>query len=694
MRNLLGRLLDRSPQSLAGIARFWDVEPRGPDLRHDVSLLYRTLTDPWNFALAWEGLSPVEQNVLRIFADGVARDNDTLARECGLNPDDLLPALRKLYKAGYLYHNAPSDDDSQLAVELFMPPELASMIALVNREQSAGDLTGEPVPVLLDRLDEARLIELARELGYSFIPAVSQRAELAGYIETRLTDPDYVTSAVGALDPLSARLWPWLISHLLPPGTVDAQASLQISPTELRSAIHALARRGLIWRGYGSAGGERRLQLVVPDAIRHPRRPVPPPPPELEVVDATQVDTSEWLHPYAAAWDLLTLLRERKTTSAMYLDQDGVRRATGERLGSARLWQGISGTPPSGYLAFLGYLAAGLGLVADHNTMVPIDERLSPWTRLSFDEQTHRMINLWRNAAEWFEGSSLESFQAWGADWPALRRSLLSALTELEGDRWYTVDSVVKRFAVSHPTALGAHVTVAAVNEQFEQTAKSRQQGVVRRAAEITLTTAGAWLGLVELAGFPKEARLIRITRLGSLIANGSKPDEERTAREGAPISVQPNFEILLLSPSPRRIWALSAFADLVHLDRVSIYRLSEQSVVRSLDAGVSVRNVVRFLEQQGGGPLPQNIAYALSDWERRHRMVGIRESVLLDLDGEPIPGEIERILRENGIAAERLPGDRLLIQVSETANVTTFVERIARMLREAGHIPRLRRNR
>lgn len=691
MRNLLGRLLDRSPQSLAGIARFWEIEPRGPDLHHDVSLLYRTLTDPWNFALAWETLPTAEQAVLRTFADGIARDSDKLSREVIVDQDDLLPAIRKLYKAGYVYHNISSADESHMAVELFMPPELASMTAHVILEQEAGDPRDEPVPVLLERLDEALLIEMARDLGYSFIPAVSQRAELAGYIETRLTDPDYIESAIKALDPPAARLWHWLIQRMLPAGPGDAGIALGFSSIDLRSAIQTLARSGLVWRSYGLAGEDWGLRLVVPAAIRNPRRPEPVSLPDLVEVDAHRVVSGHWIHPSAAAWDLLTLLRQRVVRSSGSLSRDAGHGAPVSRRAGPDLWRGITGTLPNGYLAFLEYIAAGLGLVTDRDALVPVVERLTPWTRLSFEEQTRQMIDLWRNAAEWFEGASTESLYAWGADWRGMRRNLLSSLTELGDDRWYTLDSVARRFAASHPTALGTHVTVAAASTQFEPPAASRQQGVVRRAAELTLTTAGAWLGLVELAGSPKEPRLIRLTPLGSLIASDIQVVSEESDREAPPFAVQPNFEILLLTPSPRRVWTLSAFADLVHLDRVSIYRLSEQSILRSLDAGVSVRNVIRFLERQSGNPLPQNVAYTMNEWERRHRMVGIRKSVLLDLDGEPVPGDIERLLREGGIAAERLPGDRLLVPLSQAEDVADYVERIARILREAGHIPRRR---
>jgi DNA-binding transcriptional ArsR family regulator len=567
------------------------------------------------------------------------------------------------------------------------------MIAQVKWEQEAGDPSMEPVLVLLQRMDEAGLIELARELGYSFIPAVSQRAELVSYIETRLTDPGYIELAVRTLDPQAMQLWRWLTQHLLPARPDDVRAALGFSSTDLRTAVHAMARRGLLWRGYGNTDGDKGLRLVIPDVIRFPTRPEPSPPPDLVEIDASQVATSDWIHPDALAWDLLTLLRERMNRSVARLGNDAGQGAASSRRTNPRYWRGLSGPPPTGYLAFLGYLAAGLGLVMDRDTPAPVGERLTHWTRLSFEEQTHRMIDLWRNAAEWFEGATLESFHAWGADWPGLRRALLSSLAELGEDRWFTLDSFARRFAASHPAALGAHVTVAVVHEPVDVPATSRQQGAVRRATEITVMTACAWLGLVELVGVPKGPLLMRVTRLGSLIAAGTQAEAEEPAREAPPLSMHPNFDILLLTPSSRRVWALSAFADLSHLDRVSIYRLTEQSVLRSLEAGVSVRNVVRFLEHQNGSPLPQNVAYALHEWEQRHRIVGIRASLLLDVDGEPAAGEIERILREHSISAERLPGDRLLVSLPQGGDVAAFVERIARILREAGHIPRILRN-
>jgi hypothetical protein len=201
------------------------------------------------------------------------------------------------------------------------------------------------------------------------------------------------------------------------------------------------------------------------------------------------------------------------------------------------------------------------------------------------------------------------------------------------------------------------------------------------------------WLGLVELASGQGATRLIRLTPLGYAIVTGSQAATEEAARDAPPLAVQPNFEILLLTPTPRRVWALSAFADLVHLDRVSIHRLSEESVLRALTVGASVGNVVRFLEQQSGDPLPQNVGYALSEWEERHRVIGVRESVVLDLGGDPVPGDLERLLRERGFAVARLPGDRLLVSIPQGEAATDAVERIERLLREAGHIPRRQRD-
>lgn len=688
MRNLLGRLLDRSPESLAGIARFWEIEPRGSDLHHDVSLLYRTLTDPWNFALAWEGLSPIEREILLTFADGVARDSETPIPEFNRDRDELLPAIRKLYRAGYLYHNASPDDESKEPVELFMPPELASVIASLLREQEAGDPSNHPISDLLARLDEPRLIELARDLGYIVIPSVSQRPELIGYIQIRLTDPDHIDASVKSLDPQTARLWHWLLQHPLPVRPDEAQSALGLSAVDLRTSIQALARRGLIWRGYGRIDGGRCLRLVIPEAIRRPRHPEPVPPPDLIPIDASRVDASDWIHPDAVAWDLLTLLRDRVNRNSTQLAGNAGWGAQLSRRGDVRFWRGVDEALPTGYLAFIGYIAVGLGLVADGNSLIPVAERVKSWTRLSFEEQFRQMVDLWRNAAEWFEGVSRESLHAWGADWPGMRRNLLSALSELEDGCWYTVESFVRRFAASYPSALGTHVTVAGTNEQSSEPVRSRQEAGVRQAAEITLTTACAWLGLVELAGIPKGPGVIRLTPLGASIVTGSQPQVE-AVRESPPLVVQPNFEILLLTPTPRRVWALSAFADPVHLDRVSIYRLSEQSVHRALAGGANVRNVTRFLEHQSGEPLPQNVAYALHEWADRHRIIGLRQSVMLTLEGDPNPGDVEKLLRDRGIALERLPGERLLLTVSQGDNAADFTERIERILREAGHIPR-----
>src|SRR5690606_18124863 len=131
------------------------------------------------------------------------------------------------------------------------------------------------------------------------------------------------------------------------------------------------------------------------------------------------------------------------------------------------------------------------------------------------------------------------------------------------------------------PNALGAHFTAAASYEAGEESPEARRRAVVRLAAAVTLTTAGAWLGLVEVARAQRRGTVLRVRPdLGWLVDESLDPPEE-PALGGQTLVVQPNFEVLLLRPAPRHVWALSAFTALERLDRVTIYRLTRESVDR-----------------------------------------------------------------------------------------------------------------
>lgn len=688
MRNLLGRLHDRAPHDLELIARWWEVDPGRRDRYAIAGLLYRTMTDPWAYALAWEQLSPFEQTLLELLtADESLRTVAQLTELLGAPLETVRGIVNRLFRIGFIY---VEQDESELPEErdvqdpyYFLPRELSQLTARLKVERDEGIPVALSVEELLDRHNDGALADIAEHMGRQIIPAVAIRRDLIAQISPRLSDPDHIRDTVRSLNPTVARVWRWLLDHDKPGAPAELREGLGLSNAELRLAAQTLARRGLIWRGYEEDG---TLRLVIPDVLRHPRKPTPPSSPRIERVTADLVEPIDWIYPYAAVWDLLTVVRSVDVGWLVRRRGELDGRATALRRLARVLWHGGDEVPPNGYMTFLDFLARALGLFDQDGRRVATT-RMNEWSRQSFPRLLSDMVGIWLQATTWAEVAERDALQVWGGDWPGFRLRLRERLGEIPAGDWITIDSFSKKFAVDNPVALGAHFTAALSHESMPESSDERRQAVLQTAAETTMITAGAWLGVVDLSSSRRRA-VVSLTDAGAWLCNRRDDPPEEVELGAHPLTVQPNFEILLFRPSPRRVWALSAFADVDHLDHVSTYQLTRASVERGLSAGLSATQIIGFLEQQGEEPLPQNVSHEIESWARNFRRVLVREGVLLDIDDTDAAATIRETLRSAGFRFETLPRDRLLITGREGSDDEDLAETIEEQLRELGQTP------
>jgi hypothetical protein len=685
MRNLLGRLHDRTPYQLELIARWWEIDLRGRDRFTIAGHLYRTMSDAWSFALAWERLTGAERTMLQRLA---VQDEALTIAEIGRVDQSLaadLPAMvDHLLRIGFIHLDQDEGEgEPGQPPRYFLPRELAQLTTKLVAEQQAPLPQSSEIDELLDRLNDGALADIAEHMGRPVIPAVAVRSDLLAQVGPHLADPDHLRDRIRGLNPSLARLWRFLIEHPDPQSPEAARTALGQSHAEQRLAVLGLAQRGLLWRAYGDDG---QLVLLVPDLLRHPRKSPEPPPPELEFVDLGDVDAPAWTYPYSAAWDLLTLLRAR--ASGLLGRRPGVldiRPSALQRL-APRFWRRSGDVPPTGYLRFLDELATGLSLTAlDAHGMT--SERMRTWTLQSFEQQTRDLFNLWAKATDWPESAEREAVQIWGGDWPAYREQLLAALRALPIGRWVTLESFAARFAAQSPSALGSHFTAAASHDQRAETADARRRAILQTVTELTLRTAAEWLGLITPSTARRRA-VFELTPVGAWLSGQRSDPPENPVLGTHPLTVLPSFEVVVPRPTPRRVWALSAFADLTRLDRVSSYELTVKSIGRGLSAGLSTAQIVGFLEQQGGEPLPQNVAFEINEWARGLRRVIVRETVLLEPDSAASSQKIADALTAAGFRVEALNEHRLLVSAATGEAEQDQLNSLDERLRELGHTP------
>jgi hypothetical protein len=217
-----------------------------------------------------------------------------------------------------------------------------------------------------------------------------------------------------------------------------------------------------------------------------------------------------------------------------------------------------------------------------------------------------------------------------------------------------------------------------------------------RRFAEIEGTFVGGalsgplhWLGMVDASADGGRLLAFRINEGGAaVLRHGDIRSSvlESRLRSEARLVVQPNFEVFALGPVAEGALArLELFTDRVKADRSAFeYTLSRAAIYRGQKAGVSVDQIILFLEQESGAALPQNVRRTLQEWGEQHERIVFHRAVALCEAGNP------EIMNELWLE----PGTRSHLQQRLTPTVALLKKGRAQGLRETllqrGFLPAL----
>ena len=654
MRNLLGRLHARRLPELLRIADVWGVPLQVESKGEVVGALYRAMTDPRTVRDVWDRLDLAERAMTAAMAD--APDDATpptveeLAARLGVDAPEARETALRLYRAGIL---AREGDDEPLAIgaapRLLLPREIAQQVRRIQDEMAAGNLAQSPLRVLIELLDDAELEAATRIWGMRTVPGVASRRDLVTRLLRLVNDPSRVERVVRGRGRDAAAVWKIMQTATgpAPLAEVAAKAGLGGSETEtvarLRAALAELEGALLVWHAYR---GDGTRTLFVPSEIRDPGEVPAPVLPALVEIELESNLAAPWRHPDAVAWDLLTLLRIISDPQAPAWDVADAPPRWLLRAVATRFWFGGKDGPPVGYLELLQALGLAEGILAIDEEARP--QRILPgpharaWRGRAFGEQTTRLRERWLRLPRWVEGEPAGTVEVWGADWRGMRPRLLTALADAEIDlnpqRWVTLESVALRLAARYPTLLGPSFMAATARLGGEAGAGADEDEARAAALSdvIALELGGpfVWFGLTETADSPNRPRAFRLTATGAaLAARKPPPAEEDSGVALAPLLVAASGEITLQTPSPARVWALSAIAEPVDLDRQSHYRLTPGSIGVALARGIERDQIVTFLERGARGPLPAELAANLTTWARGYRRVELRRAVILGLD-------------------------------------------------------------
>ena len=191
-------------------------------------------------------------------------------------------------------------------------------------------------------------------------------------------------------------------------------------------------------------------------------------------------------------------------------------------------------------------------------------------------------------------------------------------------------------------------------------------------------------LGLVELGrdarhdDDPNNWHAFRLTPLGCTVlcgVSGKVVCETDTGK----VVVQPNFQVMAIGPVGMEVLAqLDLFAERKRAERGAVeYQLSRQSVYQAQQAGMSVDEIVDFLEEVSAGELPQNVHRSLEEWASHHNRIVFRCGVTLVQAGRETLDGLLQDATTGKLLSRHLAGGIALVQPERNSElIATLLER------------------
>jgi hypothetical protein len=103
--------------------------------------------------------------------------------------------------------------------------------------------------------------------------------------------------------------------------------------------------------------------------------------------------------------------------------------------------------------------------------------------------------------------------------------------------------------------------------------------------------------------------------RLLGIPRDGLTRAEETSTQSEDPLVVQPNYEIVFLSPSPGVEAELGRFCDRIGRQVGVLFRISRQSVRKAGASGFDAEQVIALLARRSRSPLPSNVVHEIRGW-------------------------------------------------------------------------------
>ncbi|GAC1401574.1 MAG: hypothetical protein NVSMB49_16390 [Ktedonobacteraceae bacterium] len=681
IRQVLG---DYSDEQLAPVLRLWSMTgEQDKGTKQQVDTLIKRMQNSIAARFAWELLTPDERQILyRVLPPSTRQgtQQDNLIKRAQLLPTHGETAIHHLVELALLQASAePSryvlsskKSKTEHATLLAGFNESADSLYLVSREffTPSGDRTKWDMERLLDTLSENEIYRTMQNYNEPWGHYYS-RSDAVSMLVDALVEMKEPLDHLPNFDSLAYKLFVWLRKH-------DGKASLQavrefmkVDDATLFKTLHILAQHGLAFDSFSKS----EHVLFVPELLYNNMRrltanqaAVPVKEDEGKLVELENEPAAVRPGENIAVYDIAMLVNTiyQQTIEPTQAGRVPKRIAT-------KIRSTLRGQPRIGdyddsdeYIEILLEVMRQFHIIQltnpqfqDSKPAYEMGSFIEKWAEKSLLYQTHALVRYWIDNFGWPDvyGVNYTPWSTYSWDAAGGRKALINQLYKCIPGRWYTVDSLLQvlwkedAFAYRPAPAYGR----AKLRKDADTKEKwNRCEGEVYRGI---LSSTLRELGIVDVgykhpdalsSTLPINQDYFMVTELGRrVMAVGTPGLDSQTLEEHLTpqsLVIQPNFELLLLQPDIPTLYKLLPFAHANQLSLVSRLTLTKASVLRGLQSGMNIEQILRVLQEHSQKELPQNVDYTLRDWTRTFKSAKLSQVLLFEVSSEEA-GQILTVL-------------------------------------------------
>jgi len=713
MKTFRQELVLCTPQQLEEVYRLWGM--RGlTDTRSSSrqDILFQRIKDPIAARFVWEYLSENERDILYQLLHHSARGGtrrDVIQQKAQISPAQLAVAIANLEHYLLIQEQTTTVRVQPTAVRSTKNKVVSiseQVILLAAYPENADALYTAGKEFFSPKSDRSQMTldKIMNQFYYGNLDLVATHYNLpnVGYysttqlrqmIETELLDPQAAFEVLQQLDPPLHDLFKWLCEQR---GSVSMQAVRQhtgYDDTKLLNALHTFDEYAI---AFDTFSGQQRV-LFIPSNIYNNLRQAALHPIQAEVPLAfvPLASPPEVIHAghTSAIYDLAIIL------GAVYQQNIEPTQAgtVPKRIANKMILPLLHGKPRyrfmgdnNEYLEMIFQIAKELGLIQlSKNTMDGMKQRYEPgaqleqWAQLHLEEQARKLVQCWTKSFHWLDinGANFHQWDPYYWNPIVARASLVEHLKDCIAGQWYSVASLLQKIWDKDPFELRPpHYSQRTANRRTTPAMRAKWNSCEGEVYTGMLASTLYEFGLVTLgyqqasqpeAGKPVNPEFFMLTDVGAAVLSTKEklPSTMTSGSQG--LIVQPNFELLLLQPDIPTLYSILPFAQVNQVEMVSRLTMTKASLLRGVEAGYDIEEILEILAERSQKEIPQNVAYTLRDWVKLYKDVKISQVLLLEVSSEAAADELSSSSKFKEFNLRKIAPRMLL--VSNDVNVQTL---------------------